>query len=84
MQFLRLEIPPKRGTVQATPRQAKAAGIMLDVNVEKQLLGELADSDSLCDVILQDVPFLDVPLPYVPFPNILLPAAHTEGSVGDK
>jgi hypothetical protein len=62
-----------------TLREAEAAGNTLDVDVDQQLVGELAGSDSLLNVPL---PYL--PLPDIPLPNDLLPELLQDGSVGEQ
>ena len=57
----------------------EAARNTLDVDVEQQLLGESAGSDSVPDVLLPDVPLLDVPLPNVPLTEV-----HADVSVGEE
>jgi hypothetical protein len=75
--------------VAPTLQEAGAAGNISDVDVEQQLLGELAGGNSRPDVHLPDVPLLDVPLPDVPLTDVPLPdaclhEAHPDGSVGEE
>ena len=67
-----------------TLREAEAAGNTLDVDVDQQLLSELAGGDSLPNILLPDVPLHDVPLPNVPLPNFPLSGACPDGSVGKE
>ena len=62
-----------------TLRQAEAAGNASDVDVEKQLLGELAGGNGSPKGPLPDVPLPDVPLLDVP-----LAEARPDGSVGEN
>jgi len=86
--------PQKPRPAAPTLQEAEAARNTLDVDVEQQLLGELAGGDSLPDVplpdvllpdvSLPDVPLPDVPLPDVPLPDVPLPEARPDGSVGEE
>ena len=57
--------PQKPRPVVPTLREDEAAGNTFDVDVDQQLLIELAGGDSLPDVRLPDVPLPDVSLPDV-------------------
>jgi len=70
--------PRKTHPAALTLRGPEAAGITSGVEVEQQLLGELAGGDSLTEV-----PLLDVPLPDLPLPDVPLPEGHQDGSVGE-
>jgi len=59
--------------VAPTLQENEAAGNTSDVDVEQQLLGELAGGDGLTDGPLPGVPLPDVPLPDVPLPDVPLP-----------
>ena len=91
--------PQKPCPAAPTLPKAEAAGNTSDVDVEQQLLGELAGGNSLPDgplpdiplpdVPLPDVPLPDVPLPDVPLPDVLLPdvplpEVRPDGSVGEQ
>jgi len=65
--------PQKPRPAAPTQREADAAGNTSGVDVEQQLLGELAGGNSLPDVPLPDVPLPDVPFPDVPLPDVTLP-----------
>jgi hypothetical protein len=61
----------------------------LDVDVEQQLLRELAGGNSLPDVQLLEVPLPDVlltavPLTDVPLPDVPLPVGRLDGLVGEE
>jgi len=58
---------------------AEAAGKTSDVDLNQQLLIELAGGDGLTDVPVRDVPLYDVPVPDVPLPKVC-----PDGSVGEK
>jgi len=88
--------PQKPHPAVPTLGEAEAAGNILDVDVDQQLLGESAGGDSLPDfplpdvllpdvplrdVPLADVPLADVPLPDIPLPDAPPPGACLEGSV---
>jgi hypothetical protein len=66
--------------VAPTQREADAARITSDVDVEQQLLSKSAGGDSLPDVPFQSVPLPDVPLPDGHLPNVPLP--QTPGWLG--
>jgi len=72
-EFLRLVTTDKRRPATPTMREAEGAGNASDVDVEQQLLGELAGDNGLPDGTLPDVPLPAVPLPDVPLPNVPLP-----------
>ena len=78
-----LVMPKKPRPAAPTLREAEAAGNTSDVDVDQQLLGELAGGDSLPDVPLPDVPLPDVTLPHVPLRDVPLPEVHPEGLVGE-
>jgi hypothetical protein len=89
VEFLGCVTPPKPRPVVATRREAVAAENTTDVDVEQQLLGELANGDGVPDGPVPDVPHLDVPLPDVPRPDVPLPdvpfpEARPDGSVGEE
>jgi len=94
LEYLGHVTPQKPRTAALTLREAEAAGNTSDVDVEQQLLGELAGGNSLPDVplpdvplpdvALPDVPLPDVPLPDVPLPDVPLPEARPDGSVGEE
>jgi hypothetical protein len=89
LEFLGLVRPQKPRPAAPTLREAEAAGNTSDVDVEQQLLGELAGGNSLpivplSDVPLPDVPLLDIPLADVPIPKVPLPEARPDGSVGEE
>jgi len=69
LEHLRLVMPQKPRPAVPTQREAQAAGNTSDVDVDQQLMIELAGGDSL-----PDVPLLDVPLP----------EACPDGSVGEE
>jgi hypothetical protein len=73
LEFLEHVMPLKYLPAAPTRRHAEAAENTLDVDVDLQLIGELADCDWIPDVPLLDVPLLDVPLRDVPLPDIPLP-----------
>jgi hypothetical protein len=64
--------PQKPRAAAPTLREAEAAGNISDVDVEQQLLSELAGGDSLPNVRLPDFHLPDVPLPDFPLPNVPL------------
>ena len=71
---------PQRPRPVAPPlREAEAAGNTSYVDVDQQLLIELAGRDSL-----PDVPLPDVLLPDVPLPDVSLPEARPDCSVGEE
>jgi hypothetical protein len=89
VEFLGFVTPPKPRPAVATRREAEAAGNTTEVDVEQQLLGELANGDGLPDGPVPDVPHLDVPLldgpcPDVPLPDVPFPEARPDGSVGKE
>ena len=69
----------KPRTAVRTVREAKAAGHTSDVDVNHQLLIEMAGGNDL-----RNVPLHDVPLPDVPLPDVPLPEALRDGSVGQN
>jgi len=73
LEHLGLVTPQKYHLMVPTMRDAESAGNTSDVDVDQQLLIELAGGDSLPDVPFPDVPLPDVPLPNIPLPNIPLP-----------
>jgi hypothetical protein len=62
-----------------TLRETESAGNTSDVDVDQQLLIELAGGDSLADVPFPDVSLADVALPDVP-----LTETRPDGSVGEE
>ena len=66
--------PQKPRPAVPTLQEAEAAGNSSDVDVNQQLLGELAGGNSLPDV----------PLPDVSLPNLALPEARPDGLVGEE
>ena len=81
--------PQKPRQVVPTSREAEASGNTSDVDVNQQLLIELAGVESLSDVPLPNVPLPDVPLPNVPLPDVPLPdvplrEVRPDGSVGKE
>ena len=81
--------PQKPRPAAPTLREAEAAGNTSDVDVEQQLLGELAGGNGLPNGPLPHVPLPDVPLPNVPLPDVPLsdvplPEARPDGSVGEE
>jgi len=69
-----VRVTPQKPHPAVPPLQeADAATNTSDVDVEQQLLIELAGGDSLPDVLLPNVPLPNVPLPNVPLPNVPLP-----------
>jgi len=81
---LGLVIPRKPHPAVTTLREAEAAGISLDVDVDQQLLIDSAGSDNLPDVPFSDVPLPDVSLPNVPLPDVPLPEARLDSSLGEE
>jgi len=85
--------PHKPCPAAPTLQEDETAGNTSDVDVEQQLLGELACGDSLPnaplphlplpDVPVPDVPLHDVPLPNFPLPDVPLPEACPDGSRGE-
>jgi hypothetical protein len=83
LEFMGLRTQQNPRPAAPTLRIAKAAGNISDLDVEQQLLGEMAGGDSLPDVRppvvppankpLPNVPLLDVPLPNVPLRDVPLP-----------
>jgi hypothetical protein len=69
LEHLGLVTPQKPRPAVPTQREAEAAGNTSDVDVDQQLLIELAGGDGLPDVPLPDVP---------------LPEARPDGSVGEE
>jgi len=94
LESMGLVTPQKPRPAAPTLREAEAAGNPADVDVEQQLLGQLAGGDGLPDgplpdvrlpdVPLPDIPLPDVPLPDVPLPDVPLPEARPDGSVGEE
>ena len=87
LEFLGLVTPQKPRPTAATLREAVAAGNISDVDVEQQLLCELAGDDSVPEFRRPDVPLPnvsgpDVLLPDVPLPDVPLLDACPAGSVG--
>ena len=74
LEFLGTVVPQQPCPAVPTLRKAEAAGNTPDVDVDKQLLGELAGGDSIHMVCLPDVPHPDVPLP----------GARPDGLVGEE
>jgi len=74
-----LVTPQKPPPAVPSPRGAEAARITSEVDVDQQLLGDVAGGESLPDIPLPDVPLSDVPLPYAP-----LPEARLDGPVGEE
>jgi len=80
LEFSGLVTPQKPRPAAPSLREAEAAGNILNVDVEQQLLlGESAGCDGLPDGPLPEVPLPDVPLSDVP-----LPEARPDGSVGEE
>jgi hypothetical protein len=79
-----LLMPQKPRPGAPTLREAEATGKNLDVDVERQLLGELAGGDSLLDVHLPDVLLHNVPLPDFSLPDVPSTEARPDGSVGEE
>jgi hypothetical protein len=89
LEHLGLLTPQKSCLAVPTLREAEAARNTSDVDVNQQLLIELAGGDSLSDVPLPDVPLpdvplLNVPLADVPLPNVPLAEVRPDGSVGEE
>jgi hypothetical protein len=79
-------MPQKPRPAMPTLQEAEAAGHTSDVDVNQQLLIELAGGDSLCNIPLPDVPLTaltlaDVLLPDVPLPDVPLPDAPHQQNV---
>jgi hypothetical protein len=76
-------------TAVPTFREARAAGNTSDVDLDQQLLIELASDRSLPDVpppnvLLSDVPLSHVPVPDVPSHDVVLPGACPDRFVGEE
>jgi hypothetical protein len=69
LRHFRLVTPPQSPPEMPTLREAEAAGNFSDVDVDQQLIGELAGGNSLPDDPLSDT---------------FLPDTHPDGSVGEK
>jgi hypothetical protein len=90
--LLGLVTPQKPRTAAPTLPDAEAPGNTADIDLEQQLLGESAGSNSLPDDPLPGVPLADVPLPDVALSNLPLadvslhdvsaPEARLDGPVG--
>jgi hypothetical protein len=89
LEFLDIVTQQKPRPAAPTLQETEVAGNIPDIDVEQQLLGELAGGDSLPDgrlpdVPLPDVPLSDVPLPDVPLRDVPLLEPHPDCSVGDE
>jgi hypothetical protein len=88
---LMLQIP---SPAMPTLKEANSAGTTVNFDVERQLHGESAGSNSLPNVSFHDVPLSDIPLcnvppcdvpiSDVPCPDDSLPEAYPDGSVDAK
>jgi len=81
LEHLGILTPEKPRPVVPTLPETEAGRNTRDVDVDQQLLIELAGGNSLPDVPLPDVPLPDVTLPDVPFPDVRLTEALPDGSV---
>ena len=89
LELLGLGTPRKPRPAAPTLRDDEAAGNTSDVDLEQQLLGELAGGyglpdGPLPDVLLPDSPLPNVRLPDVPLPDVPLAEACPDDSVGEE
>jgi hypothetical protein len=79
LEFSELLTPQKPRPATQSLREADAAGNILNVDVEEQLLGESAVGNILPDDPLPNAPLPDDPLPDVPHPEVC-----PDDSVGEE